>query len=140
MGSRMQTTATDKLTLAYIQKLGRYNYVAGAISIVFFTGSFLWMFFRIGGTRGNIMFGDTSYAVAALMGAIWAYRAVFLARYGALHLSGRHQLAWILISVGLTSECIGGTYYLYREYLRQIPFPSYADLFFNLGYALLFLG
>lgn len=136
----MQVTTTDKLTFAYTQKLDRYNYIAGAIVIVFFTTSFLWMFFHIGGVRGNIIFGDATYAVSALIGAIWAYRTTFLAHYGPLRLGVRHQLAWALIGTGLIAECLGGTYYLYLEYIEQSPFPSYADLFFNLAYALLFLG
>ncbi len=136
----MQITATNDLTLAYTQKLGRYNFIAGAIGIVFFTGSFLWMLFQIGGVRGNIIFGDATYPATALIGAVWAYRTTFLARFGPVRLSERHQLAWALIGTGLVAEVIGGTYYLYLEYSKQKPFPSYSDFFFNLAYTLLFLG
>lgn len=137
----MKTTATDRLTQAYLQKLSRQNYIATASAVVIVTFSLFWMLFQVGGQQKTIFFADSMYAVAAWIGSFWACRTAFRMRYGPLHLEPRHQLAWLVISIGLFSNGVGGAYYTYLEWRGALnPVPSLADLGFTLFYFLTFIG
>lgn len=136
----MQTVALNRLTPAYLHKLARNNYIASATLILLVVASAFWMLFHIGGNYYNIVFADSSYALAGLIGACWSFQTAFLARYGPVRLSGKHQLAWLVIGIALTCQFIGGSYYLYLEAMHYSPFPSISDIFFNCSYPLLFIG
>jgi signal transduction histidine kinase len=137
----MKTTATDKLTRAYLQKLSRQNYFATASTALIVTFSLLWMLFLLGGKEKTIYFADSMYAVATWIGSFWACRTAYRARYGPLRLEPRHQLAWLVIGTGLFTNGIGGAYYTYLEWSGKLnPVPSLADLGFTLFYLLTFIG
>src|SRR5437763_4224245 len=104
----IRAKATDKLTRSYLQKLGRQTYLAGASVAIIVTFSFFWLLFRFGGEEKTIFFSDAMYAVAAWIGAFWACTTAYRARYGPLHLEPRHQLAWLVIGLGLFANGIGG--------------------------------
>ncbi len=137
----MKTTATDRLTRTYLQKLSRQNYFATASTVVIVTFSLFWMLFQVGGQQKTIYFADSMYAVATWIGSFWACRTAFRMRYGALRLETRHQLAWLVIGIGLFANGIGGAYYTYLEWRGELnPVPSLADLGFTLFYFLGFIG
>ena len=61
--------------------------------------------------------------------------------FGPLRLEPRHQLAWLVISIALLSNGIGGAYYTYLEwYWKLNPVFSLADFVFTIFYFLTFVG
>src|SRR5215469_8195147 len=141
LGRPMQTIATKQLTRGYLQKLDWQNYVATGVAILIVTISFLWMFLQIGGSNSVTLFSDSMYSVAAWIGAFWAALTAYRGRYGPLRLEPRHQLAWLLISLGMFADGIGGACYAYLEHIGQLnPVPSLSDVGFTLFYPLAFLG
>ncbi len=138
---QLKTTATEKLTRTYLQKLNRENYVATACTIVIVIFSLFWMLYKLGGQEKTIYFADSMYGVAAWIGSFWVWRTAYRARFGPLRLEPRHQLAWLVIGIALFSNGIGGFYYTYLEWKGNInPVPSLADLCFTIFYFLTFVG
>ncbi|TMF46180.1 MAG: GAF domain-containing sensor histidine kinase [Chloroflexi bacterium] len=144
---RIKTTATDRLTQKYLRRLERENYIAAAITIFIATGSLLWLVFQFGGhTRFGeasvvTFFANSMFAVASAIGAIWCFETAYRARRGPVILEPRHQLAWLLIGLGLFSCAIGGAFYTYLEdYVQKNPVPSAADIGFTLFYIFTFIG
>lgn len=137
----MKTSADERLTLAYLQKLSRENYFATAGSVLIIAVSFLWLLFRIGGDNGTVLYGDILYAVADWISAVWACTIAYRARYGPLRLAPQHQLAWLLIGGGLFVDGLGGATFAYLEQIGYPnPTPSYGDIGFTLFYPLTFVG
>ncbi len=137
----MRTIVTDKLTLLYVQKLKRYNYLATAVALVIAGLSEFWMVFHIGGDKGNTLFADLMYSFAALIGGIWACQTAYRGRHGPIQVGIRHQLAWFLVGLGLFFTSIGGIYFAYLEWVGQEnPLPSPADIGFTLFYPCVFIG
>ena len=101
---QLKTTATDKLTWTYLQKLRRQNYFATACTILIVIFSLFWMLYKLGGQEKTIYFADAMYGVAAWIGSFWAWRTAYRARFGPLRLEPRHQLAWLVIGVALLSN------------------------------------
>ncbi|MEO8973364.1 MAG: GAF domain-containing sensor histidine kinase [Ktedonobacteraceae bacterium] len=130
----------DKLTRAYLQKLGRQNYLATASAVVFVTISFFWMFFHLGGSYTTGLFANAMYPIASLTGAFWAGLTAYRARSGPVRLAPTHQLAWLLISLGLLADGLGGAYYAYLGATGSVPLPSPADIGFTLLYPLVCAG
>lgn len=95
----MKYAATERLTPAYLQKLGRQNTVATGVVVLIFTGSLCWMLFHIGGDRTIGLFSDTIYTLGSLIGASWAWTTSYRGRRGALELEPRYQFAWLLIGL-----------------------------------------
>src|SRR5712691_8982076 len=136
----LKTTVTAKLTRAYLQKLDRQNYLATASALLIISFSLFWLLFRLGGQQSTIVFSDSMYAVAAWIGSFWVCKTAYRARYGPLRLEPRHQLAWLLIGIGLFSYGIGGAYYTYLEFGTLNPVPSPADIGFTIFYIVTFVG
>ncbi len=137
----MKVTATEKLTRGYLQKLSSQNYFAMASAALIVSFSLFWMIFRLGGQEKTIYFADSMYAVAAWIGSFWACSTAYRARYGPLRLEPRHQLAWLLIGIGLFTNGVGGAYYTYLEWKGELnPVPSLADLCFTFFYIFTFTG
>ena len=130
----------DKLTRAYLQKLGRQNYVATASAVVFVTISFFWMLFQLGGSSTTGLFANVMYPVSSLIGASWAGLTAYRARNGPVRLASTHQLAWLLISLGLLADGLGGAYYAYLGTRGTVPLPSPSDIGFTLLYPLVCAG
>ncbi len=138
---QLKTTATDKLTRSYLEKLSRQNYFATAITILIVIFSLFWELYKLGGQEKTIYFADSMYGVAAWIGSFWAWRTAYRARFGPLRLEPRHQLAWFVIGVALFANGIGGFYYTYLEWKGQLnPVPSPADFCFTIYYFLTFVG
>ena len=137
----MKTFATNRLTRAYLQKLDRQNYVATAFVILLATCSLFWMLFHIGGDAVVTLFADLMYGIAGFIGATFALTTAYRAWHGPLQLAPRHQLAWLLVSIGLLLDSMGGFYFAYLEQIGQPnPTPSAADLGFTLFYPFVFFG
>lgn len=136
----MKIAIAEKLTLVHVQKQGRLVFFATAATILIMTISVLWMLFHVGGERVTILFADAAYAATAFIGASWVFYVVHQMCKGPLLLEKRYCQAWLLIGLGLVASGIGGVYYTYLEYMRQSPFPSYSDIFFNLFYPLVGIG
>jgi signal transduction histidine kinase len=138
---QMRIVATPKLTRAYLQKLGRQNYLATASSIAIITVTFIWLLFHLGGEHNVIFVGDTMYAVASWIGASWVCVTAYRARYGPVRLEPRLQLAWLLIAIGMFMNGIGGFYYTYLEMGGTLtPVPSPADIGFTAYYLFTLTG
>lgn len=138
---QLKATAKDTLTQTYLQKLNRQNYVAAVCTLLLVAFSLFWMLSKAGGQEKTIYFADSMYAVAAWIGSFWALRTAYRARFGALRLEPRHQVAWFVIGVALLSNGIGGAYYTYLEWSGNLnPVPSLADLCFTIFYFLTFIG
>ncbi len=136
-------SATEELTLAYLRKLSRQNYIATASATLIVTFSLIWLIFQFGGYAGMAvtLFANSMYAVASLIGAYWAWMTAYRARYGPLRLEPRHQLAWLLIGIGLFANGVGGIIYTYLEdHVQKNPLPSPADIGFTLFYVFTFIG
>ncbi len=144
---QVKTTITDTLTQAYLRKLSRENYLATISCIFVVTFSLLWMIFQFGSQtevgKINVLsfFSDVMYVFASGMGAVWCIGITCRARYGLIRLDTRHQLAWLLISLGLLSNAIGGGIHAYFEaYIQKNPVPSPSDIGFTLFYIFTFAG
>ncbi|HVB74454.1 MAG TPA: ATP-binding protein [Ktedonobacteraceae bacterium] len=142
-----ETTVTDALTLNYLRKLSRQNYIATAIFIFISVFSLLWLVFQIGGTtplaRATVLvfYSNSMYAFVSFIGAFWCFQTAYRARRGPVILAPRYQRAWLLIGLGLLANGIGGVVYTYLEdYVMKNPVPSPADFFFTLFYILTFAG
>jgi signal transduction histidine kinase len=137
----VQTLATERLTRTYLQKLDKQNYIATAVAVIMVTLSLFWQLFRLGGEDVTVFFAGAMYTIASIIGASWACITAYRARYGPLRLAPRHQLAWLLITIGLFTDSLGGVYFTYLEHIGQSnPLPSYADIGITLFYPLTFTG
>lgn len=137
----MRIVATPMLTRAYLQKLGRQNYLAIASSIAIIAACFIWLLFHIGGDHVVTFVSDSMYAVTAWIGAWWACVTALRARHGPVRLEPRLQLAWLLISIGMFMNGIGGFYYTYLEMGGKLtPVPSPADIGFTVYYLFTLIG
>ncbi len=137
----MKTTINADLTRTYLQKLERQNYLATTCSLVIITISFFWCLFGIGGYNGLNLFSNVLYPLSSATGALFACLAARRARRGPVQFARRHQLAWLLIGIGLLANCLGGLYYTYLEQTGSVNLvPSLADICFTLFYPLTFAG
>ncbi|HEV2661912.1 MAG TPA: hypothetical protein VGU68_14985, partial [Ktedonobacteraceae bacterium] len=136
----MKTFAVNRLTRTYLEGPARSNYVATAATVLIITLSLLWMFFQIGGQRGTIIFTAVMYGVSALLGALWAFRVVDLARHGPLRLGRQHQLAWLLVGMGLAANVCASVLSAVLALLGRSGFPTLVDVFLNLSYPFMFIG
>ena len=63
---QLKTTATDKLTRTYLQKLNRQNYFATVCTILIVTFSLFCMLYKLGGQEKTIYFADSMYSESTL--------------------------------------------------------------------------
>lgn len=136
----MQNASTPTLTRADVQSSDLWLSSAAVFSMLVILLSFFWMLFHVGGDRGTILFADIAYAATSLLAMSWTFRIIYKSRFGPLHLERHHELAWLLISIGLLTNGLGGLYYAYLEYINVAAFPSYADIGFTLFYPFLLSG
>ncbi len=136
----MREVIGDKLTRAYLQKLGRQNYLATASAVVLVTISFFWLLFQVGGSYTTGLFANVMYPAASLLGAFWAGLTAYRAHNGPVRLAPTHQLAWFLIGLGLLADGLGGAYYAYLGAIGPLALPSLADIGFTLLYPLVCAG
>jgi len=136
----MNAILIRKIEPTYLKRLTRYNFISASFTALFVMGSFFWMYKQIGGQQFNHDFANAAYALSSFIGAGWALQTLYRGRHGPLRFTPRYQTAWLLISLGLVCNGIGGLFYGYLEYMGDTAFPSYADLFFMLYYPLFFVG
>ncbi|HET9919978.1 MAG TPA: GAF domain-containing protein, partial [Ktedonobacteraceae bacterium] len=137
----MKTITTGQLRRGYLDKLGLQNYIAVAVVIAIVSLSLFWLVFRLGGADSVTLYSDSMYAIASLIGSSWAALTAYRMRYGPVRMEPRHQLAWLLIALGLFANAAGGFDYTILEQLGYInPVPASSDLGFTLFYMLIFSG
>jgi signal transduction histidine kinase len=129
-----------RLTLSYLRKLERENYLALAAVILFIAAGLFGLLFHISGNNNPDLVSNIMYPLTSFIGAGWAFITAYRARYGPLKLQLSHQLAWLLVGLGLMANCIGGVYYTYLDRTNQVIFPSFSDIGFTLFYPLIFVG
>lgn len=137
----MKTPTTIQLTRAYLRRLDQQNALATGVVILIVTMSVFWMLLHAGGDNITALYANIMYGVASLIGASFAFLTARRARSGPVQFAFSHRLAWVLISVGLLADSIGGFVF---AYLAQTgtpnPEPSLSDAGFTLLYPLVFAG
>ncbi|HWZ19735.1 MAG TPA: hypothetical protein VNW73_13130, partial [Ktedonobacteraceae bacterium] len=136
----MRTQTDARLTLSYLRKLERENYLALAAVVLLSAAGFCGLLYHIGGSSYPDYVSNIMYPLTSFVGAAMAFITAFRARYGPLKLQPSRQLAWLLVGLGLLANCLGGLYYTYLDRTNQVVFPSYADIGFMLMYPLVFCG
>ncbi len=136
----MKSFAVNRLTRTYLEGPARSNYVATAATVLIITLSLFWMFFHIGGRSGTTIFSMVVYGVSSLLGALWAFRTAHLVRYGPVQMGRQHQLAWLLVGIGLSANVCASVLYDVLALVGHSGFPTLADVFLNLFYPLVFMG
>jgi signal transduction histidine kinase len=136
----MKISTTNRLTLAYLQKLDQSNVIATFAAIIFIAFSFLWMLFHVGGDEGTSIMNDIAYMLAALFSASLTLLTAYRIRFGPVPLDLAYGRAWLYTSLGMISAMIGGICFAYLQQNNFSPIPSIADLFYNAAYPLLFIG
>ncbi len=136
----MKTRTDARLTLSYLRKLERENYLAMAAVVFLSAAGFCGLLYQVGGSSYPDFVSNIMYPLTSFVGASMAFITAFRARYGPLKLQPSRQLAWLLVGLGLMANCLGGLYYTYLDRTNQVVFPSYADIGFMLMYPLVFCG
>jgi signal transduction histidine kinase len=136
----MKTITTNRITSAYLHKLGRMNGIITISAIIFVVFSFFWMLFRVGGHEGTNMIGNVVYILAAFSGAILSLITSYRLRFGPLQLEVPYWRAWLYCGLGQTFITIGGVCYVLLQLNSQPLMPSLADLFFNVACLLMLIG
>ena len=137
----MEPNTKAGLTLSYLRKLERENYLALALVIIMSAAGFIGLRFNVGGERDPYLVSNIMYPLTSFVGAFWAFITAYRARYGPLKLQPSRQLAWLLVGLGIMANGIGSTYYTYMVRTGQtILVPSLADIGFTLFYPLVFFG
>ncbi len=140
----MQSNTDARLTLPYLRKLERENYLALATVVLLSAAGLFGLLFHIGGASDPYLVSNVMYPLTSLVGACWAFITAYRARYGPLKLQPSHQLAWLLVGLGLTANCLGSIYYTYMVRTGPPgytpPLPSFSDVGFTLFYPLIFVG
>jgi signal transduction histidine kinase len=140
MDNVIQANRNAGLTLPYLRKLERENYLALAAVVLLSAAGFLGLLYHVGGSNYPDFVSNIMYPLTSFVGAGWAFITAYRAHYGPLKLQPSRQLAWLLVGLGLLANCVGGVYYTYLDRTNQVVFPSFADIGFTLFYPLVFLG
>jgi signal transduction histidine kinase len=133
----MRSIPANKLAHVYLERPARDNYIAIALTITIIILSVFWMTFRVGSDSATAMYTQIMYGVSASLGALWAFRAAYMGKYGPVRLERQHQLAWLLIGLGLLANCYGRILYFIPFMQKYDAFPGIADIFFYLFYSLI---
>jgi signal transduction histidine kinase len=87
------------------------------------------------------LFPDDSALEGSIIYAITSAGAGVLIAIAALRLQGRARNAWLLIGIGVLCWGIGETVWTTQSLTTgEIPYPGLADIFYVLGYPLIFFG
>ena len=136
----MKTITTSRLTNIYLAKLERYNSFATILSVIILILSTLWMIFAIGGPARTAFFVSIVYTIIAILSTLWTFQTVYRARYGAVQMETRYQIAWLLVGLSLTIIMIESIYYTALAIMGRNVYPSYVVLIGFLCYPCLFSG
>ena len=125
----------------YVRKFEREKYLAIAVIIFLTLTGMLGMLFHVAEVAFPDLISNILYPLTSFIGASWAFTTAYRARWGPLRLEAQHQLAWLLIGLGLLCNSLGGLYFTYIERTGQtILVPSFSDVGFTLFYPLVFVG
>lgn len=97
----MKIIANDRLTIAWLQKLKRYNTAATVLSVLLVAFSLFWMLLRLGGKDATIHFDDITFSLAALIGAVWTFQSIYRGMHGPVRIDARQFLVWWLFGGAL---------------------------------------
>lgn len=136
----MKTEMDTRLTLSYLRKLERENYLAMAAVVFLSAAGFFGLLYHVGASTYPDFVSNVMYPLTSFIGASMAFITAYRARYGPLELQPSRQLAWLLVGLGLMANCLGGLYFTYMDRTNQVVFPSYSDIGFMLMYPLVFCG
>jgi signal transduction histidine kinase len=137
----MELEVDDRLTLSYLSKLERENYLALAAVVLLSAAGLFGLLFRLGGNNDPYLVSNIMYPLTSFVGAIWAFFTSFRSRYGPLKLQPSRQLAWLLVGLGILANGLGSVYFTYMVRTGQtVLVPSLADVGFTLFYPLVFFG
>src|SRR5437660_1709097 len=146
----MKTITTSRLTSIYLSRAERLNYGATALSTGIIILSIIWMLLTIGSSTNTTLFAKIIHPTAIIFSSFLAFQTAWRARYGAVRLEPRYQLAWLLIGLGLIIQMAKGIYYAYLilqghdyAYLMfqgQSAFQSGTIVFALLYYPCILLG
>lgn len=130
----MRSITGNELTRVYLERPARDNYIAIVLTVTIVIFSTFWLVFNIGSDSDTILYTQVMYGIAAFLGAFWAFRTAYMARYGPVRLERQHQLAWLLIGLALSANLSGRILHLVLISQGYNTFPDFGDIFFNLFY------
>ncbi len=137
----MKSILDAKLVHPYLRKFEREKYLAIAVIIFLTLTGMLGMLFHVAEVAFPDLISNILYPLTSFIGASWAFITAYRARWGPLRLAAQHQLAWLLVGLGLLCNSLGGLYFTYIERTGQtILVPSFSDVGFTLFYPLVFVG
>jgi hypothetical protein len=136
----MRSIAASKLTHNYLERPARANYIATALTIIIVTLSMFWIAFHVGGDRSTTIFTQITYGTSAFLGALWAFQTAYKGHYGPVRLTRQHQLAWLLIGLGLGANLCGRIISIILWLQGREIFPGIPDVFFMLFYPLVLVA
>lgn len=137
----MKSILDATLVHPYLRKCKREKYLAIAVIIFLTLAGMLGMLFHVAEVAFPDLISNILYPLTSFIGASWAFVTAYRARWGPLRLEAQHQLAWLLIGLGLLCNTLGSLYFTYIERTGQtILVPSFSDVGFTLFYPLVFVG
>ena len=137
----IDSIADPALAPQYVTRLRRELYMAIVAGAGMALIGALGLFFHIAESTYPDLISNILYPLTSFVGASWAFLTSYRMRHGPLRLAPSHQLAWLLVGLGLLANSLGGLYYTYIERTGQtILVPSFSDIGFTLFYPLIFVG
>jgi len=137
----IDSIADPALAPLYLKRLRRELYLALVAGAGMTLIGALGMLFHIAESAYPDLISNILYPLTSFVGASWAFLTAYRMRHGPLRLAPSHQLAWLLVGLGLLANSLGGLYYTYIERTGQtILVPSFSDIGFTLFYPLIFVG
>ena len=137
----IDSIADPALAPHYVKRLRRELSIAVVAGAGLTLIGALGLLFHIAESTYPDLISNILYPVTSFVGASWAFLTAYRMRRGPLRLAPSHQLAWLLVGLGLLANSLGGLYYTYIERTGQtILVPSFSDIGFTLFYPLIFVG
>jgi hypothetical protein len=122
----MKSMLDATLVHPYVRKYKREKYLAIAVIIFLTLTGMLGMLFHVAEAAFPDLISNILYPLTSFIGASWAFVTAYRARWGPLRLESQHQLAWLLIGLGLLCNTLGSLYFTYIERTGQtILVPSF---------------
>src|ERR1700680_2238433 len=111
----MKSILNAKLVRPDLRKFEREKYLAIAVIIFLTLTAMLGMLFHVAEVAYPDLISNILYPLTSFIGASWAFTTAYRARWGPLRLEIQHQLAWLLVGLGLLCNSLGGLYFTYIE-------------------------
>jgi len=90
----------------------------------------------------QLLSGDAAYNFSEIIYVIVPVGAGLAIMESARALSGRRKVAWFTIGTGVLAWAVGEVIWVLYEFVLkvEVPYPGWADVFYVLGYPLVFAG